>query len=171
MNAAPTYIDHIADLGACSDALDWLRTEDHQTLEAAYAACPRGDWLLWLHGRLTASSPWSDERKPLARAAMECARLALPIYETRTGRTDVRSASDVILAWTRGEVGTDEAKAARVALRSAYAAYAADAADAASTKTLARCAEIVRKHYPTAPELGREGGGTNGKAGMGIRLD
>ena len=42
------YIERIADMGACAPALAWLRSEQHPTLQAAWDACPRGDWMLWL---------------------------------------------------------------------------------------------------------------------------
>ena len=43
------------------------------------------------------------------------------------------------------------ADAAYAAADAAYAAYAAYAAADARTKILAKCADIVRKHYPKAP--------------------
>ena len=42
------YIERIEALGACAPALDWLRSEQHPTLQAAWDACPLGDWLLWV---------------------------------------------------------------------------------------------------------------------------
>ena len=42
------YIDRIADLGACAPALDWLRSEQYPSLQAAWDACPRSNWMLWL---------------------------------------------------------------------------------------------------------------------------
>ena len=56
-------------LHACSDAIEWARKQP--SLAVAWAACERGDWMLWLIGRLDASPPWSDERKPLVRCTVE----------------------------------------------------------------------------------------------------
>ena len=42
------YIERIADMGACAPAMAWLRSEQYPTLQAAWDACPRGDWLRWL---------------------------------------------------------------------------------------------------------------------------
>ena len=42
------YIERIADMEACAPALSWLRSEQYPTLQAAWDACPRGDWMLWL---------------------------------------------------------------------------------------------------------------------------
>ena len=42
------YIERIADMEACAPAMAWLRSEQYPTLQAAWDACPRGDWLLWV---------------------------------------------------------------------------------------------------------------------------
>ena len=42
------YIDRIEALGACAPAMAWLRSEQYPSLQAAWDACPRGDWLLWV---------------------------------------------------------------------------------------------------------------------------
>ena len=42
------YIERIEALGACAPALDWLRSEQYPSLQAAWDACPLGDWLLWV---------------------------------------------------------------------------------------------------------------------------
>lgn len=53
----------------CDEARKWCLTQpDYQ---AAWDACERGDWLLWLAGRL------GVDRRLLVRAACACARLAL----------------------------------------------------------------------------------------------
>ena len=51
-----------------------------------------------------------------------------------------RDALTVIEQWTRGEASSEDCKKAR---------YAADANAAA----YAKCADIVRQHYPNAPRL------------------
>ena len=134
-----TYIDRIAALGACSDAVEWLRTAAHPDLASAWAACQRGDWLLWLAARLS-GPPWSDARRPLVLAACACAREALPAFEARFPKDSrPRHALDTAEAWCRGDATQDEVLAAQraAAAASAYAAdaaaaFAADAADAAA---------------------------------------
>ena len=42
------YIERIADMCACAPAMAWLRSEQYPTLQAAWDACPRGDWMMWL---------------------------------------------------------------------------------------------------------------------------
>jgi hypothetical protein len=61
-------------LRPCSHALDWAKGFD--TAQAAWDACERGDWMLWLLGK-KAGKPGSAKRKKLVLAACKCARLAL----------------------------------------------------------------------------------------------
>ncbi len=117
-----SYIDALAALDACPPALDWLREQGYPSLAAAWAVCPRGDWMLWLAGR-TAGPPGSDSRRPLVLAACACARTALPLYESRRpGDLRPRRAIEVAEAWTRGEATLDEV---RVAAGDAYDASCA----------------------------------------------
>lgn len=63
----------------------------------------------------------------------------------------VRVCIETAKRWTHGNATMDELRVARRnAAYAAYAAYTADA-DAARFKTLAQCADIVRKHYPAIP--------------------
>ena len=175
----PTKLDQLlTSLDACQAARDWVAKEKHKTLSAAWAACPRGDWMLWMAGKLS-GAPESEGRKRLVLAACECARLALPRYEKyypddKRPRRCIEAAE----AWANGKATNaaaaayaadayaadadayDAAAAAAAyaadadayAAAAAYAAdaYAADAADARA-KALAQCADIVRKHYPKPP--------------------
>jgi hypothetical protein len=167
-------------LGACEDAVTFL--EQHESLAEAWGKCERGDWMLWLIGKLSGESG-SDERKRLVLAACECARLALPFVQK--GETRPLTAIETAEKWARGEEGitleqvraaasaayaadaADAAYAADAASAAAYAAAAASAAayaaaaasaaasaaDAAQRKeVLATCADIVRRHYPEPPE-------------------
>ena len=42
------YIERIEALGACAPAMAWLRSGQYPSLQVAWDACPRGDWMLWL---------------------------------------------------------------------------------------------------------------------------
>ena len=68
---ATNWSEDLARLGACREARAFVM--EHPTLAAAWTACARGDWMLWLLGRATTSEPWSDERKPLVLCALDCA--------------------------------------------------------------------------------------------------
>ena len=140
--------------------------------QAAWDACERGDWMLWIIAKTTKPT---DDRKPIVRVACACARLALPY--TKDPR--VLACIETTEAWTRGEATTEEVRivrngaydaayaAAYAAADAAYAAYAAADADAAYADADAdaayaadarqriqkQCAEIVRLSYPTAPTL------------------
>ena len=69
------YIERIADLGACAPALDWLRSEQHPTLQAAWDACPHGDWMMWLLAAM-GHPAYSD-----AQEAVRCSPEAQRAYE------------------------------------------------------------------------------------------
>ena len=125
---------------ACTDALEWC--EGYKSLAEAWDECKRGDWMLWLLGKLSGESE-SPERKKVVLAACQCARLALP--HVKAGELRPLKAIETAEAWARGEDNItlkDVRKAAAYAADSvAYAAsaayyaaaYAADAAAAAAS--------------------------------------
>ena len=128
-NDPPTILPLVArlrSLGACRDALTWAATLPRDTTpEAAYAACERGDWLLWLAATVRV------DRRSIVLAACACARTALPIWEAR--HPDDRrphAAIETTEGWARGEVSIETVRVAREAAAAAAAAdaYAADAA-------------------------------------------
>jgi hypothetical protein len=165
------YQTKLKSMHACNEALEWLRKNDYPTLNDAWQVCERGDWMLWLAGKM-AGEPMSDTRKPLVLAACECVRLALPYV--KLGETAPLAAIELAEKWARGGKSiTAESLQAAVTAADAYAtaavyaadstatsvaavaataaAYAADST-ASSEKTLKKCADIVRKYYPIAPE-------------------
>ena len=143
MSSSHKVAENLRAMRACDDAVDWLI--EQPSYEKAWATCDRGDWMLWLAGRLSGGSE-SDARKQLVLAACECARLALP--HVKKGEIRPLKAIETAEAWARDEGPTlDDVRSA---------ADAADAADAARAKILNQCADIVRKHYPKAPNLNGE---------------
>jgi hypothetical protein len=140
------WSDALLPLRPCAEAVVWCRTQPDA--ETAWAACERPDWLFWLLGRTGA------DRRPLVLAACDCAEPAL--VHVPAGEDRPRRAIETARAWTRGEATIEEVQRARTA-----AAYAADAAAAAAyaaaaaaarAKALAKCADIVRSHFPMPPE-------------------
>ncbi|TXH42411.1 MAG: hypothetical protein E6Q97_35780 [Desulfurellales bacterium] len=134
---------------------------DVKPLDISAVLPKRGDWMLWLLGRL-AGPPMSALRRPLVGAAAECARLALPVFERRyPGDARPRAALDLCDRFAHGEsidqktmrdvyaAADATRRAAAAAAAYAAAAYAADARMA----TLRQCADIVRKWYPVPPVL------------------
>jgi hypothetical protein len=126
-----TYVDRLAEMRAGPPALTWLREQQHPTLEQAWAACERGDWMMWLAARcepVCSSAPWSDERRPLVRAAVACARLALPAFEAHhPGDNRVRDCLDTTARWCEGLATAEEVMRARetAAAAAAFATIAA----------------------------------------------
>ena len=165
-----TNRERLNTIGACHDAVEWAGK--YKTPKAAWKACQRGDWMLWLIGK-TSGPPDSDSRRKLVLVAAQCAELALPFARDEETRaicestiqtcyayaageaelTDVRSAADAAYAATAAAYAADAAYAAAYAAAdAAYAAtYAADDAAYARSKILAACADIVRDNYPESP--------------------
>lgn len=133
-----TWIDELEDLNACNDAVQWAQSYD--SLDVAWAACERADWMLWLLGRLS-GPPESEARKPLVLCACACARTALRFV--KEGETRPLACIETVERWARGEASIDDVRQAR------KAAYAA-----ARSQSLKAMADIVREHYPVAPMLG-----------------
>ena len=148
---------------ACSNAVEWARSQ--KSAAAAWKSCERGDWMLWLLGKLS-GEPESASRKKLVLAACSCARLSLKYV--RKGEDRPRIAIETAERYARGEVLTMDdvrkaaaaasASAASAAAAAAYVAYVADAAAAAAAyvarkTTFKKCADIVREHYPQPPRL------------------
>ena len=122
--------------GACEDAVLWAK--DYATLPEAWAACPRGDWMLWLAAKAKLCS-----RQELVLAACECARLSL--VHVRKGELRPLKAIETAEAWARGEVPLEDVRSAAAYAADAAADAAAAAAADARSKTLATCADIVRR--------------------------
>jgi hypothetical protein len=169
------WLERLHALRPCDDGL--IFASQFKTWQECWDNIDRGDWSLWVVGRLS-GPPESDGRKKLVLACCECVRLALPIFEKRYPEDNrVLVCIETTEKWARGEATIEQVKQARrvcyiiyaytydAAAAAAAAAYdalaacnaaaaAADAADAAErTRILKQCADIVRKYYPQAPEL------------------
>ena len=173
------YILKIKKLGACEEAVK--AAHEYKTSQELWDDCERGDWMLWLIGKLSGEAG-SEKRKPLVLTACKCARLALKYIP----KDELRPLKAIEIAekWAKGEASLQEAKdafytadaaafyaadaaaaaafyaanaafyaAAAAADAAFYAAAAASYADIVREKTLAKCAEIVRKDYPNVDKL------------------
>lgn len=169
------YVKIIKELGACGKALEWLKAQDTD-VQTAWETCERGDWMLWLIGKIAAGEPESEQRKRLVLASCACARLAIPEDKNKL---EPSSLTAIVTAekWARGENGVtiNEVKKAAAAYYAAYyatyTAYSTDVADEAyytayaaalsvapcsadyRKVVLKNCADIIRRYYPLAPEL------------------
>ena len=153
----PAVIRKLESLGACPAAIDWLATQP--SIAVAWCECQRGDWMAWLLGRLS-GEPESAKRK---RLCLCLAAIADSVPQGSAGKRCLRT----LRAWAHGKATIEQVRAAAYAAGAAAAAdadaaayaadAAADAADAAAygsdAAARARCADIVRKHYPTPPRL------------------
>lgn len=104
------YIDRIAALGACSEAIEWLRAACHPDLATAWAACPRAEWMLWLAARVAEAG--SPEHRAVVAAAADCAATAL---DFAPGAAGARRAVEAAQAWAQEEVSTDDCQHAGLA--------------------------------------------------------
>ena len=144
------WLKKIGKIGACSESLKWANQYD--SLKDAWAVCERGDWMLWLLGKLS-GAPETKSRKKLVLTSCQCARLSLKYV--KEGENRPFKAIETAEKWARGEAGitlydvghaadaayaADSAAAADAAYAAAAAAYAADAADASYAATAAYAA-------------------------------
>ena len=138
-------------LNACEEALIWVSQQ--KNAQQAWDDCERGDWMLWLLGKLS-GKPESKKRKILVLITCECARLSLHLVPEEEDRP--RIAIETAEKWAKGDATIEQVKTAVNAAANAAnaaAAYAAYAAAAARCGILKQCADIVREYYPKVPKF------------------
>ena len=139
------FMQLLDSLGACSDAKRWA---EGKSFHVVWITCKRGDWLLWLCGKMDDKKGWPT-RKQLVLAACACAETALKYVPE--GEERPRIAIETARKWARGKATLEQVKEAATnapyaaAYAYAYAAAAAAADASARTKVLAECAKIVRR--------------------------
>jgi len=102
--------------------MEWAKSQQSEKL--AWENCPRGDWLLWIAGKV------AIDRKLLVEAACDCAHLALRFI--KKGELRPRQAIATARAWCRGKATIEKVRSAYAAAAAYAAAHAYDtAADAA----------------------------------------
>jgi len=126
----------------CRDGMDWLRTQPD--METAWLECLRGDWMLWLAGKMKA------DKGQLVRAACKCARLAL--RHVPEGERMPKVAIETAEAWCDGRAAVEDVRAAADAADAAAAAAAAAdaAADAAAAAYVAVAAADAAAYVAAA---------------------
>jgi len=131
------FTDKLRKIGACSAAVKWA--EQYPTLQKAWDVCERGDWMLWLAGKLSGEIR-SEKHKQLVLTTCKCARLSLHYIH----KDELRPLKAIETAeqWARGENGItiQQVSAAASAASAAYAAYAAYSAYAAASAASAAAA-------------------------------
>ena len=114
---------YLENLNACSSSLEWAG--NRKTSKAAWLACPRGDWLLWLAGRI------GIDKNLIALAACDIAESVLHLVPENEERP--RKAIETARAFVAGKATKEEVRAAAAAADAAATWHAAAAADAAAT--------------------------------------
>ena len=113
-------VEILRSLGACSkpgEAIPWAESLPVETTAAeAWASCQRGDWLVWLMGRLHLRGLLS--RQALVLAACAAARTALG--NVVLGEDRPRIAIETAEAWARGEASIEDVQEAADATAHAY---------------------------------------------------
>jgi len=129
------HVKMLKDLDACKEAVEFAA--GFPSLAAAWAACDRGDWLLWYAGRLSGLSE-SDSRRRLVLAACECARLSLE--HVPAGEDRPRLAIETAERWARHGAGITLAEVQTAADSAWDVANVADAAAAAAAASVSATA-------------------------------
>jgi hypothetical protein len=124
-------IDKLQQLNACDNAIDWVALMNGDNPEQLWLQCERGDWMLWLVGKL------DIDRKRLVLAACQCARLSLHLAKGN----EARIAIEVAEAWVQGRVTLEQVSIARAA---AWAAEATETAEATEATETAEATEAAR---------------------------
>src|SRR5208283_2021730 len=100
-------------LRACHEAVEW--SADYASLRHAWKACKRGDWMLWLCGKMAGRDGWPT-RQELVLAACDCAELALPPYEKKyPDDQNVRDCIETTRKWAHGKATIEDVRSARTA--------------------------------------------------------
>jgi hypothetical protein len=135
--------EYLQSIGACREAVQWVEEGNFETLDAAWQACQRGDWMLWLAGK-TCGPVNTPGHRLMTSAKCRCARLVLHLFEDKypddnRPRLAIESAERYSVGDGYDPKPADAAYAAAYAADAAYsaayadaAAYAADAAYAAA---------------------------------------
>ena len=136
------YIRAIKKLSACEEAVK--DAHSFKTSEELWATCARGDWMLWLIGRIINQSDEAQLRK-LTLVKARCAKLVIHLMKDERSRKAVEIAERFGLGQAnREELDAAAAAACDAARAAACDAYAADAADAAAAAAAAAAAYARR---------------------------
>ena len=148
-DSTPQPLSHwLARYYACSEAREWAESypDTAEGRQRAWAECPRGDWMLWIAGKL--SGPvGSPARRLLVRGAVACARTVLDKIHEGEARAEIAAVLDALDAHALDpSAQTDPTALRRRAwdapskLHAAYAYAAAAAAAAYATDAYAAAA-------------------------------
>jgi hypothetical protein len=147
----PKWIAALVKMNACPPAVEWAEAGNYKTLQAAWDACERADWMCWL---LVNLYPHTTGQVRLTLCA--CARTALRYVPA--GEERPRLAIECAERYARGLAADDELAAARAAASDAAWDAARSAAwstarSAAWSAALKEMSVIVRTLIPDPENL------------------
>ena len=137
---ASTLTRFLKSKGACEEAVTWA---EGKTFAEAWKSCQRGDWMLWLCGKMSGEKSWPTRRE-VVLAACACAETALKYVPK--GEDRPRLAIETARRWADGKATLQEVRVA-AAYAAAYAAYAA------RKNILNKCADICRHMLTVTKEV------------------
>jgi hypothetical protein len=147
--------------GACAEALDWLAAGQFPSLDAAWQACEREDWMLWLLHEASAldDATWrhlavdfAEQVKHLMtdERSLNALAVARRFADGQATRQELAAARDA--AWAAAGAAA-RAAARDAAWDAAWAAAWAAAWDAARDAAGAAQADLIRARVPHAPMI------------------
>lgn len=144
----PDWYKPIHEHGACAVGL--RHAGRYTSYKDLWAKCPRGDWLLWLLGKVIVGRFTAENRQKLIDCAAECACAVAPECDESVGWDVVRRRFPAIYAASQ----LAEAPAGQWATYAPMAScLPSSAAHEQRVACWEKCADIVRQHYPEPPEL------------------
>jgi hypothetical protein len=147
----PSLDTWLASYYACSEAREWASAypDTAEGRQRAWNECPRGDWMLWIAGKL--SGPvGSHARRLVVRCAVACARTSLHLIPGETDRAEIAAVLDALDAYALdSSAQTDLTALHRRAwdAQSKLRAAADAAADAAAAAAYAAAAAAYAAYY------------------------
>ena len=130
-------------LGACDEAVVWYESYDWPDDEAAWCACGRGDWMLWLCAHIGVDR--------VLRVRSGCAIARTVLHLVPAGEERPRLAIEAAERWCDDPSAANRTAAAYAAAYAADAASSsaadADAADAADAANAAYAAHVAYAAY------------------------
>lgn len=114
----PHWTDKLVKMRACREAVAWAK--GYETADAAWAACERPDWMLWVAGKLATGKA---DKQTIVQAAAACARTALKFVPSG----EARPLAAIKAAERWAENPSEKGKLAAAAAANLAADYAANA--------------------------------------------
>ena len=100
------YIEKIVELEACDSSINWLESHNFPTLQDAWNACERGDWMSWLIEHTMEEVGDMEQHEKLVLAFIEC----LGLCKEMIPEDLMERATETALASVRKEVSSEDVR-------------------------------------------------------------